>query len=155
MVLDKVISSKNIILNIQSKDKDSLFEELVDSILKVYPNINRKEALDALHDRESKMTTGIMHGIAVPHASCPSSSDTVGAIGICRDGMDYNSLDGHPVNYVFMLLSNPTETEKHLAVLKDLSSVLQNPSFTKDLESAATSEEAHELLVRYESNLLN
>ena len=71
MILDQVFSPESVILNLESSDKEELFEELLESIVAVQPEIDRAQALSALRERESKMSTGIMHGIAVPHGHCP------------------------------------------------------------------------------------
>lgn len=153
MVLEQVFSPKSIILNLESTDKEELFEEMVEAIVSVQPQINRAEALAALNEREAKMSTGIMHGIAVPHGSCMTAKGIVGAIGISRSGIDYDSLDKAPVNLIFMLLSNPEETERHLSVLRELASVLQNPVFSKEVIEKQTAQEVYDLLCKYESSL--
>ena len=153
MVLEQVFSPKSIILNLESTDKEELFEEMVEAIVSVQPQINRAEALAALNEREAKMSTGIMHDIAVPHGSCMTAKGIVGAIGISRRGIDYDSLDKAPVHLIFMLLSNPEETERHLSVLRELASVLQNPVFSKEVIEKQTAQEVYDLLCKYESSL--
>ncbi len=154
MVLEQVFSPETVILNLESTEKDELFEEMVEVLVSVQPEINREQALLALREREAKMSTGIMHGIAVPHGNCPSAKDVVGAIGISRRGIDYESLDKSPVHLVFMLLCNPDSTELHLTVLRDLAAVLQNPAVVKELMEVSTGQEAFELLGKYKENLL-
>ncbi len=154
MVLEQVFSPESVILNLESKDKNSLFEEMLGAIISVQPDIDRDRALAALHGREEKMSTGIMHGIAVPHGTCDSVANVVGAIGISRSGIEYDSLDGAPVNLVFMLLCNPNATEIHLAVLKDLASILQNPAFIKEVMEKTSGQEVYDLLCRYKSSLV-
>ncbi len=153
MSLEQIFSQKSIILNLESTEKDELFEEMLEAIVAVQPNINRKEALDALNERESKMNTGIMHNIAIPHGNCASAHDVVGAIGISHSGIEYDSLDKAPVYIVFMLLCNPSAVEQHLAVLKDLASVLQNPSFVKEIMEKNSQSEVKELLCKYNAAL--
>ena len=153
MTLDSVFSPECIALNLESTDKDELFEEMVQMIVSAHPEIDRNEALTALHDRESKMSTGIMHAIAVPHGNCASVKGVIGGIGISRKGIDYAALDGDPVNLVCMLLCNPEETELHLSVLKELAAVIQNPSFLKDALEKKTGAEVYDLLHQYEAAL--
>ena len=153
MSLSKVFSQKSIILNLKSSEKDELFEEMLEALVSAVPNLNRKEALNALLEREAKMNTGIMHNIAIPHGNCSCVEGVVGAIGISRDGIDYDSLDKAPVHIVFMLLCNPSSVEQHLAVLKDLASVLQTPSFVKDLLEKTSSEEVYNLLCEYSAGI--
>ena len=69
MVLQQVFSPKSIILDLQSTEKDELFEEMLEAVVAVQPDIDRSEALHALRERESKMSTGIMHSVAGQSAS--------------------------------------------------------------------------------------
>lgn len=149
MSLEQVFSSETVIMNLESTEKNELFKEMIASVAKVQKHLDCEQALQAVLKRESKMSTGIMHDVAVPHGSCPSVKDVVGAIGISRRGIEYESLDKAPVHLVFMLLCSPSSTDAHLAVLKDLASVLQNPEFVKEIQSAKTSEEVYSLLGKY------
>ncbi len=135
MVLGQIFPSETVIVNLESTDKDELFAEMVESIVSAYPDMNRDEALRALDERESKMTTGIMHGVAIPHAVCATAKGIHGAIGISRNGIDYDSLDKSPVHLVFMILTAEGETERHVQVLKELASVLQIPGFVDKIVS--------------------
>lgn len=151
MILDQVFSADSIILDLKSKEKNALFAEMLDSLKLANPCVDKDEALKALCDRESKMSTGIMHDIAVPHGSCNSVKKTIGAIGISREGIDYKSLDGDPVHFVFMMLSGTGETEGHLSALKELASILQNPAFIKELKIQDSKEAVYRLLCSYEN----
>ncbi len=153
MILDSVFSPKTIKLNLESTEKDELFEELLEVLVSVYPSVDRTEALSAMQERESKMSTGIMHGIAIPHGATSSVEHIIGAIGISKHGIDYESLDGSPVHLVFLVLYNSSETEGHLAVLKDLATVLQDPSFMKNVIEMQSAQDVYDLLLRYKGNL--
>ena len=119
MNLQHVFSRQSIILDLQSTDKDELFEEMLQAIITAQPDINREEALSALSERESKMTTGIIHSVAVPHCRIDTVRGVAGAIGLSKRGIDYDSLDGSPVHFVFMLVCNPVDDALHLAVFHD------------------------------------
>ncbi len=146
MNLQQVFSKESIIPDLQSTDKEELFEEMLQAIINVQPDINREEALSALSERESKMTTGIIPSIAVPHCRIDTVRGVAGAIGISRKGIDYDSLDGKPVHFVFMLICNSIEDALHLEVLKNLSVKLENPSFMQSLSECKTADEVCNLL---------
>lgn len=146
MVLEQVFAPQGIILNLESEDKDELFEEMLEAVVKLQPSINRAEALKALHERENKMTTGIMHQIAVPHGVVESAEGVVGAIGISRKGIDYDSLDKASVHVVFLLACSPEAAELHLKVFKELAAVLQNPAFVKEIMEKKTVQEVYDYI---------
>ncbi|MGN0730266.1 PTS sugar transporter subunit IIA [Treponema sp.] len=146
MVFAKVFSPKSIIVNLESEDKDELFEEMVQVIHSENPEIGREEALSVLHAREAQMSTGIMHSVAVPHGVCASVKGCVGAIGISRKGIDYDALDGAPVNLVFMLLCGPDNNNLLLEILKGLAIVLQDPLFVTKLFEKTSAQEVFDAL---------
>lgn len=146
MILSNVFSPKGINLNLQSKDKDELFEEMIECLVAVQPGIDRAQVLAAIKERESKMSTGIMHGIAIPHGRCACVDGVIGAVGISRQGVDYQSLDGAPVRLVFMFVCGENEAESHLEVLKELASVLQEPSFSKSMMEKTSAEDVYQML---------
>lgn len=148
MVLEDIFTKECIFVNLESTEKGELFEEMVESLYSVVPNFNRDEVISALNERESKMTTGIMHSVAIPHAFVSSVKGAFGAIGISRDGIDYDSLDKSPVHLVFMLLSGEGQTEKHIQVLKSLAILLQKKDFIKKVLSCKTQSEVYNLIVQ-------
>ncbi|MCQ2241268.1 PTS sugar transporter subunit IIA [Treponema sp.] len=150
MNFNKIFSPKSVILNLQSEEKDKLFEELVQAIHAANPTLDREEALASVRERESKMTTGIMHSIGVPHGNSKSVKGCVGAVGISQKGIDYASLDGEPVHFVFLLICGEGEDELHLEVLKDLAVLLQDKQFLENLGNSKDPQEVYNLLCRSE-----
>jgi PTS system fructose-specific IIC component/PTS system nitrogen regulatory IIA component len=83
--------------------------------------------------REAKMSTGIVHGVAVPHGLCSSLKGVTGGIGISSGGLEFSSLDNAPVYVVFMLLSNPNHREQSIRVLSELASLFNSANFVSDV----------------------
>lgn len=154
MLLGEIFPKDTIVVNLESTEKDELFEELVEKIHSYCPELDRNEALKDLNEREEKMTTGIMHSVAIPHAQVSSIKTTIGAIGISKDGIDYNSLDKAPVYVVFMILGPQNEAERHIQILKSLAQVLQIPGFVDKITKCNTSGEAYKLLCDSEESLI-
>lgn len=155
MILSEVFSPRSINVDLKSEDKDELFEELIESIIAIDPDVDRKSARAALDERECKMSTGVIHDIAVPHGKCASVHGVKGAIGISRGGIEYDALDKMPVHLVFMLLSSPDESEFHLQILKRLATVLEQPDFKETLLSQTSSADVYDTLCRFESAVVN
>lgn len=154
MVLGSVFPKDTIVVNLSSTEKEELFEELVETIHSKHPVFNKNEALSTLNEREAKMTTGIMHSVGIPHALISSIKGTIGAVGISKEGIDYDSLDKAPVHAVFMIIGNETETEHHIQVLKQLASVLQIPNFIENLVSLNSASEVYNFICTSEESLL-
>lgn len=153
MVLGDIFPKGTVVVNLESSEKDELFEELVEAIHSYYPKFDKAEAIENLNEREAKMTTGIMHNVAVPHALIPSISGTIGAIGISKSGIDYDSLDKAPVHVVFMIIGAEGETEHHIQVLRQLALVLQIPDFVSKIIKCDSASDVHNLLCKSEETL--
>ena len=105
MMFSSLLKPENIILELESSEKDVLFAEMVENIVTTHPSVNRSEALAALTERENKMNTCIKSGIAVPHASCASVTYPVVSIVISRGGLDYE-VEGLSLIHILTLPTN-------------------------------------------------
>ena len=153
MFLHDVFPPELIKVNLEAEDKDEAFEELVDHLCHTGSSGIREDVLDALLEREAKMSTGIQKGIAIPHGSTTAVDTVRGVLGISRKGIDYDALDGEPVYLLFMIVAPPQETEKHLRILKRLAELLENPQFYIDLQSQRDSQGAYKIICKYEDML--
>ncbi|GHV60626.1 hypothetical protein AGMMS49587_02570 [Spirochaetia bacterium] len=154
MFLHDVFPMDLIKIDLKAEDKEDVFEELVDHFCQV-ENINaREEILEALRARESKMSTGIHKGIAVPHGKTNAVAEVYGVLGISRKGIDYDALDGEPVYLLFMVLAPPTDSEKHLRVLKRMAELLENPQFYTEILSQKGVQGVHQVICKYEEIFL-
>jgi PTS system nitrogen regulatory IIA component len=156
MLLQNVFAHGSIKIGLESEDKDELFEELVDMLAKEGGrSFPRSAVLAAVKDREDKMSTGIKRGIALPHGKAEGLPGLMGALGISKRGIEYASLDGEPVYLVFMLVSNPKDSELHLAALKRLAVLLDDPEFYTDLIKADSPDRANAIIRNYETRLID
>ncbi len=154
MSLERIFPKETIVVPVESSEKDELLEELVEKIVQKMKNqrsdfseIDRAEVISALLEREKAMSTGIMESVAVPHALVSSiKAGSIGAIGISREGIDWDSLDGRPVRVVFLILGAKDETESHIQVLKSLATVLQVSGFIEKLCSLSSPSDVFDAL---------
>jgi PTS system fructose-specific IIC component/PTS system nitrogen regulatory IIA component len=154
MLLQQVFTPGRIKIGLESEEKDELFEELVDLVARQDSRgFPRASVLSAIHEREDKMSTGIKKGIALPHGKAEGVDSLIGALGISKKGIDYDSLDGEPVYLVFLLVSSPTEAELHLRALKRLARLLDDPEFYTELMAAESPEKAFQILKSFEDLL--
>ena len=121
---------------------------------KTFKDFKDAKALKVLNERESKMTTGIMHSVGIPHALIPSIKDSIGAIGISHEGIDYDSLDKSPVHVVFMIIGADNDPNHHIQILKQLASVLQIPDFVKNLLTLKSASEIYNFICTSEESLI-
>ena len=150
MFLYEIFPPELIKVGLEAEDKDEAFEELVDKLCQVENSNAREEILEALRQREAKMSTGIQKGIALPHGKTNAIDQLSGVLGISKKGVDYDALDGQPVYVLFMLIAPQKDSEKHLRILKRLAGLLDNPQFFTDLLAQKDAQGAHGIIKKYE-----
>ncbi|MDR2479567.1 MAG: PTS sugar transporter subunit IIA [Treponema sp.] len=153
MFLHDVFPPEFIKVDLEAEDKDEAFEELVDHFCQADKTNVREELLDALMEREAKMSTGIQKGIAIPHGKTNAVNTVRGVLGISRKGIDYDALDGEPVYLLFMIVAPQEDSEKHLRILKRLAELLENPQFYIDLQTQKDPQSAYRIIGKYEDVL--
>ena len=116
-----------IVTNLIAADKKEVFREMAGRFCQTMKNCTVEGILEALWDRESRMTTGIQKGIAIPHGKTGVLDRTCGILGISQKGIAYNSLDGHPVHLIFMIIGPASDSDEYLEILKRLLLLLGFP----------------------------
>jgi PTS system fructose-specific IIC component/PTS system nitrogen regulatory IIA component len=130
ILLSEVFDPQSILLNLEGKTKDEIFTELAEAICTVHPECDRASMLASLWERENKLSTGIVPGVAIPHSIYGGINNIAGAIGISKTGIDYGALDNEPVYVVFMLVISDKATESHLRILNQLFALSQSEAIT-------------------------
>ena len=90
-------------------------------------------------ERESKMSTGIQQGIAIPHGKTDAVDELLACVGIVKDGVDFEALDGISSKIFIMTLSPLTRTGPHVQFLAEISRVLTNEEMRIKLINAGSS----------------
>lgn len=153
MTLAEVFNPNIIKVGLESDDKDELFEEMVQVIVDSDASLNRGKLLEALEQRESLMSTGIIHDVAVPHGKTDAVKNIVGCVGLSKKGIDYDSLDNAPVHIIFMLICPSDFGEENLHIFKRLAIILESVNFRSDLLQQQTPQGVYEVICRYEEEL--
>ncbi len=153
MFLYELYRPEFIKVGLEAEDKDEAFEELVDHFCHAANSNAREEILEAVKERESKMSTGIKKGIAIPHGKTSAVDSIYGVLGISKNGVDYDALDGESVYIMFMILAPVKDTELHLKILKRLAELLDNPQFYTELASQNDAQGAWQTIKKYEEIL--
>jgi fructose-specific phosphotransferase system IIA component len=130
-----------ICLNLKSDSKRGVIEEMIDLMAAAGKLKNRDEALQAVLEREDKMSTGVQHGVAIPHGKLASIEGLITAFAIKREGVDFGSLDGQPSRIFVMTISSNLRTGPHLQFLSGICQMLNSESVRERLLAAASVEE--------------
>lgn len=142
----RVLTKETIIMSLKSDSKDSVIEELIDALVSSGKIKDRKAALKAVVDREKKMSTGLQNGIAIPHGKTDTIECLVAAIGINKNGIPFDSLDGQPAQIILLTVSPASRTGPHIQFLADVSRVLHSDTTRERVLNATSEDEVLELL---------
>ena len=153
MILNDVLLPEFIKVDIDAEDKDEAFEELVAYYCQTDNSSAHDEIIEAILEREAKMSTGIHKGIAVPHGKTSAVSTMRAVLGISRKGVNYDALDGEPVYLLFMIISPMEDSERHLRLLKHLAGLIEMPQFQMELQSQKDPQSAYKVICKYEEML--
>jgi len=136
MTISSIFRQEGIVPHLKARTKDEVFRELVGYLTPLCPGVGRDTLLTGLLERERLMTTGIAKHIALPHTHVPGLGKTVGLLGVSKDGIEYQSLDGEPVHLVFCLVGDDAHPDAHITVLRSLALLLINPEFYPSMMKA-------------------
>ncbi|GHU22315.1 hypothetical protein FACS1894164_04430 [Spirochaetia bacterium] len=153
-MITKVFSSSAIKVPLEALEREEVFEELVDYLCQATHSREREQILEAIRARESKMSTGIRKGIAIPHGKTNAVSGPVGVLGLSRNGIDYGSPDGEPVHILFMIVTPIEDSETHLRLLMHIAELFEDPNFYNELLAQKTASDAYTILQKYEDLLI-
>ncbi|MBC6907293.1 PTS fructose transporter subunit IIA [Saccharophagus sp. K07] len=143
MQIESLLTIKRTLCHADCSSKKRALEMLATLIAEGSENINADELFQQFISRERLGSTGIGEGIAIPHCRFKTAGATVGALMTLAKPIDFDSVDGQPVDIVFaMLVPENAETE-HLHALAMLAEHLQNPNFVQALRRAETDEDLY------------
>lgn len=146
MNLLDILSPDCIRAPLEATDKLPTIEELV-ALLAAAGKVDDPAALrDAVWTREQTRTTGIGHGLAIPHGKCSTMGDLALAIGKPAEPMDFEAIDGQPVRLIVLLASPPDRTSDHIQALAQISRLVSMEAFREQIYNAASADEIYELL---------
>ena len=146
MKLSKITSPDLIKIGVRSQTKTELLLELLDLLVAKGQVHDREKVLKALLVRESQQSTGLESGIAVPHAKTDAVSILQLAVGVSKDGMDFDSLDSKPSRLFFLMLAPPGASGPHIEALSEIARLCSNNEVLSMMMNAETPFAMYELI---------
>ncbi len=143
MNLGDLLSLEQIIPEMNASERWSAIVELVDLLvgLKHVKGEDRDVVLAALRQREETMSTGIGFGIAIPHASSDRVNKVVAVFGRSLSGIEFDSLDNAPVNYIVLFVVPKDQFQTHLRTLAAIAKFLNDRTVRERLRTAKSAQE--------------
>ena len=140
MKLMDFINDNYIHIQLSPKNKVELIEQMVDHLLKLHPEISKKNLLENLLQRENENSTGIGNQIAIPHTIDKNIKKTVCLIGQIPAGVEFDSMDNKKVLLAFMLVSPPGLMSEHIRLLSRIARLCKEPHMVESLSKSSKEE---------------
>lgn len=147
MDLKNLLKPEVVSLTLKGKNKEEIIRELVELAARSGKVLDKEEAIRSVFERENRMSTGMKHGIAIPHGKTTAVRELVACIGISQEEVDFDALDRKGCRIFIMTLSPIDKTGPHLQFLAEVGMLFRSEEKRQALLAAKTPEEAISVLV--------
>ncbi len=134
----KFLDTNCIQTELKSDNKTDIINELLQLLEDAGKLNDPKACRKAVFDREATMSTGMQHGIAIPHGKSPGVDSLKAAVGIKKEGVEFESIDGEPCTIFIMVVSPKNSTGPHIQFLSSISAILNSEEARKSILESDT-----------------
>jgi PTS system nitrogen regulatory IIA component len=152
MNMTDLITAKRIACGEAVASKKRVLELLGELIVEDQIDLTAREVFDTLIGRERLGSTGLGHGVALPHGRLGQIQQAIGAFIKLNDGIDFDAIDRQPVDLIFALLVPEHFTDEHLKILAYLAEMFSDTAFCQQLRSAESNEALFEHLRHWQAS---
>lgn len=145
MTLDAIIDKQSVLSSVKTRNKKQLLLELSQALANRVA-IDHRLIFETLLKREKLGSTGIGQGIAIPHGKVATLNRVYGLFARLGTPVDFDSVDGQPVDLVFVLLAPEHAGADHLKALAKISRLLRDPAVVAKLRGTDDSEGLYAIL---------
>ncbi|MDO5598438.1 MAG: fructose-specific PTS transporter subunit EIIC [Acidaminococcus sp.] len=146
MQITDLLKRESVELDGSAADKKDALEKLVALMVKQGNIADAEEYKKKVFAREEEGSTGVGEGVAIPHAKTAAVTRPGLAFMRCRDGVEFDSLDGQPAKLFFLIAAPDTRDNVHLDVLSRLSTLLMDPDFIDGLMAVDSVDGLYDLI---------
>ena len=145
MALSALLSPQKIFLDTEVTSKKKLLE-LIANIVADQSQLTQSTIYNNLLNRERLGSTGLGHGIAVPHARIPELDRTVACFFRLTEPVNFDAPDNQPVDLVFTIVIPEEATEEHLLILSALARLFSDADVREAIREASGKEEIEQII---------
>jgi mannitol/fructose-specific phosphotransferase system IIA component (Ntr-type) len=138
VLLSELLKEDRIRVPLGGRTKDDLLRELVELATPGCGRDTVETILTAVRDREQLLSTGIGSGVAIPHGKTPVVDQLIMAAGVTGEPVDFDALDGQPVELLFLLIGPESASGAHIKVLSRISRLLRREELRERLRDATS-----------------
>ncbi|NIP73859.1 MAG: PTS IIA-like nitrogen regulatory protein PtsN [Gammaproteobacteria bacterium] len=152
MKIEQLIQPDRIARDVHTSSKKRALEQLSALIARSVPELTEEEVFDSLIGREKLGSTGLGHGVGLPHGRMKGRRHAIGAFVKLDHGVDYDAIDDQPVDLLFALLVPEESTDEHLQILSELAEMFANEQFCEKLRHSQNEGQIFDLLIHWYSD---
>lgn len=145
--LETILTLGRSVVNAPGGSKKKALEQIANLISYQVPELEMQEVYEALIAREKLGSTGFGNGIAIPHCRLKSCETPVSALLHLDAPIDFDAIDGAPVDLLFVLLVPQAATDAHLELLRQIASMLDRKEVRDKLRSASSNEALYQVVL--------
>jgi mannitol/fructose-specific phosphotransferase system IIA component (Ntr-type) len=138
LLLTELLAPERVRVPLVSRSKDALLRELVELAAGDRGARVVEAVLQSVREREEVLTTGIGEGIAIPHGRTPLVDSLIMAAGVCAGPVEFDALDGRPVELCFLLIGPESAAGAHVKALSRISRLLRRDTLRDALRQVDT-----------------
>ena len=150
-LLSRLLPLAHVIVDLDVTSKKRVFEHAglrFENTL----GLSRSQVYESLFARERLGSTGLGHGIAVPHGRIKGLKEAAGAFVRTRAPIPFEAPDGNPVGLIFVLLVPEKATDAHLQILSELAQMFSDRNLRESMSAAADAASLHQLIATWQSD---
>lgn len=152
MKISDILSPDVIEVNLGVIDKEDSLNKIIAIAAKSGKIVDIDKVTQTIHEREKLVSTGVGKGFAIPHGKTDAINDIIAAFVITKDPIDFDSIDGEPVRFIFLLVGKETLLNTHIKLLSRISRLMNKDEFRAKLLEAKTKEEVLKIFKDEEQN---
>lgn len=148
MPLSEHLCKETVCMGLEANERDEALRELLDTLVErgQLEAQQVEPSLEALLAREKLGSTALGKGLAVPHARVDGLGRIIVAFGYSRAGISFNSLDGQPVKYLFLVVAPEEEHQEYVALMGSISQLVRDGDFRRFLVATREREDIVDLV---------
>jgi len=147
MQIKSILTPARTLCNVKAGSKKRILESLAQLLQDQGLNPEDISPYEHLLNRERLGSTGIGDGVAIPHCRLPNFDQIVGIFMTLEKPVDFDAIDGKPVDLVFALIVPQERTDEHLQVLASIAGLMQNPAIRESMRQAETINTLYQLAI--------
>lgn len=145
--LEDILTPGRSLVNVPGGSKKRVLEQIAQLIAREVPALENHKVFEALVAREKLGSTGFGNGIAIPHCRLAGCASPISALLHLASPVDFDAIDGAPVDLLFVLLVPEAATDAHLELLRQIASMLDRKDVRDSLRSAASNEALYQVVL--------